>query len=91
METKTEIYGYEIQFKKCPLCGEDTDVSAFSAKSEKKAVTVLIRFMKEHLNVCESYYGQKVEIVVKLNQKTRGIEPGLITYGTKIVDRKIII
>jgi recombinational DNA repair protein (RecF pathway) len=91
MENKTEIYGYEIELHKCSVCGKHTHVSAFSAKSEKKAVTILIRFMKEHLNVCESYRGQKVELVVKLNQKTRKIEPRLIIYGTKTVDRKIII
>lgn len=91
METKTEIYGYEIELTKCPICDKHTDIKAFSAKSEKKVVTILIQFMKIHLKNCESYHGQKVELNVKLNQKTRNIAPRLMTYETKKVDRKIIV
>jgi hypothetical protein len=91
MQNKTEIYGYEIELHKCSVCGDQTYVASFLAKSEKKAVTILIRFMKEHLSVCESYHGQKVELIVKLNKKTRNIRHRLITYGTKTINRKIII
>jgi hypothetical protein len=91
METKTEIYEYEIELTKCPICNSNTYIKAFSAKSEKKVVTILIQFMKTHLKNCESYHGQKVELNVKLNQKTRSFAPRIMTYETKKVGRKIIV
>jgi hypothetical protein len=91
METKTEIYGYEIELTKCPICEKNTDIKAFSAKSEKKVVTILIQFMKSHLSTCKSYHGQKVELNVQLNQKTRNFAPRIMNYETKKVNRKIIV
>lgn len=91
MDYKTEIYAYDIDLAQCPVCGSQTNIKVFSAKSEKKVVTMLIQFIKTHFKVCKQYKGQKVELSITLNQRTKNFSPTLMTYESKKVDRKIIV